>query len=68
MPLRASPSFVAALEGLQDEYVIAAIVATLATWLVHSSLSTVLLIMSFAASGIVSPQLALALVIGANVG
>src|SRR5882757_8699942 len=67
-PLRASPSFVAALEGLQDEYVIAAILATLATWLVHSSLSTVLLIMSFAASGIVSPQLALALVIGANIG
>jgi phosphate:Na+ symporter len=68
VPLRASPSFVAALEGLQDEYVIAAILATLATWLVHSSLSTVLLIMSFAASGIVSPKLALALVIGANIG
>jgi phosphate:Na+ symporter len=67
-PLRTAPAFVAVLEGLQDEYVIAAIVATVTTWFVHSSLSTVLLIMSFAASGIIGPQLSLALVIGANVG
>src|SRR6185436_1363143 len=67
-PLRQSPSFVAALAGLQDEYVIAVLFGTLATWIVHSSLSTVLLVMSFAASGIVSPTLALALVIGANIG
>jgi len=67
-PLRTSPAFIATLESMQDEYVIAAILGTLATWFVHSSLSTVLLVMSFAASGIVSPPLALALVIGANVG
>ena len=67
-PLRASPSFMAALDGLQDEYVIAVILATLATWFVHSSLSVVLLVMSFASSGIVEPKLALALVIGANIG
>jgi phosphate:Na+ symporter len=67
-PLRTSPSFIAVLSGLQDEYVIAAIVGTLLTWFIHSSLSMVLLVMSFASSGIVSPPLALALVIGANVG
>ena len=67
-PLRTAPSFVAVLEGLQNEYLLAAIVATAATWFVHSSLSVVLLIMSFAGSGIVGPQLALALVIGANIG
>jgi phosphate:Na+ symporter len=67
-PLRASPAFVAALEGMQNEYVIAAGLGILATWFVHSSLSTVLLVMSFAGSGIVNPQLALALVIGANIG
>lgn len=67
-PLRTSPSFIALLEGLQDEYVIAAILGTLATWAIHSSLSAVLLIMSFAAGGIVSPPLALAMVIGANIG
>src|SRR5947207_926666 len=67
-PLRSSPSFVAALEGMQDEYVIAVLLGALATWAVHSSLSTVLLVMSFAASGIVHPPMALALVIGANIG
>jgi phosphate:Na+ symporter len=67
-PLRTAPAFAAVLGGLQDEYVIAAIIATLATWFVHSSLSTILLIMSFAASGIIGPQLSLALVIGANIG
>ena len=67
-PLRTAPSFVAVLEGLQNEYLLAAIVATAATWFVHSSLSVVLLIMSFAGSGIVGPQLSLALVIGANIG
>jgi phosphate:Na+ symporter len=68
VPLQTSPAFIALLAGMQDEYVVAAILGTLATWFVHSSLSMVLLIMSFASSGIVSPPLALALVIGANVG
>ncbi|WP_421999984.1 Na/Pi cotransporter family protein [Reyranella sp.] len=67
-PLRSAPAFMALLQGLQDEYVIAVIVATLATWFVHSSLSIVLLVMSFAGSGLIEPRLALALVIGANIG
>jgi len=68
LPLRSAPAFMALLQGLQDEYVIAAVVGTLATWFVHSSLSIVLLIMSFAGSGLIEPKLALALVIGANIG
>ncbi len=68
LPLRSAPAFMAALEGLQDEYVIAIVLATLATWFVHSSLSIVLLIMSLAGSGLVEPKLAIALVIGANIG
>jgi phosphate:Na+ symporter len=67
-PLRQAPAFMAMLQGLQDEYVIAVVVGTLATWFVHSSLSTVLLVMSFAGSGLIEPRLALALVIGANIG
>lgn len=67
-PLRHAPAFMALLQGLQDEYVIAVVVGTLATWFVHSSLSTVLLVMSFAGSGLIEPKLALALVIGANIG
>ena len=67
-PLRSAPAFMALLQGLQDEYVIAVVVGTLATWFVHSSLSVVLLVMSFAGSGLIEPRLALALVIGANIG
>src|SRR5688572_24172391 len=67
-PLRSAPAFMAMLQGLQDEYVIAVVVGTLATWFAHSSLSVVLLVMSFAGSGLVEPKLALALVIGANIG
>ena len=67
-PLRTAPAFMAALQGLQDEYVIAVAFAAVATWFVHSSLSVVLLIMSFAGSGLIEPMLALALVIGANIG
>jgi phosphate:Na+ symporter len=67
-PLRSAPAFMAMLQGLQDEYVIAVVVGTLATWFAHSSLSIVLLVMSFAGSGLMEPKLALALVIGANIG
>ena len=67
-PLRSAPAFMAMLQGLQDEYVIAVAVGTLATWFAHSSLSIVLLVMSFAGSGLIEPKLALALVIGANIG
>lgn len=67
-PLRSAPAFMAVLQALQNEYVIAVVFAALATWFVHSSLSVVLLIMSFAGAGLVEPRLALALVIGANIG
>ncbi len=68
LPLRNSPTFVMVLKGLQDEYVLAVIFAMAATWFIHSSLSTVLLVMSFASSGIIEPELAISLVIGANIG
>jgi phosphate:Na+ symporter len=68
LPLRNSSTFAAVLKGLQDEYVLAVIFATAATWFIHSSLSTVLLVMSFASSGIIGPELAISLVIGANIG
>jgi phosphate:Na+ symporter len=67
-PLAKSPSFLAAIEGLQDEYVIAVAVGAAVTWAMHSSLSMVLLIMSFAQGGIIQPMLAVSLVIGANIG
>ncbi len=48
--------------------VIDVIVAAAFTWAAHSSVAAVLLIMSFAAHGVVPPQAAFALVLGANLG
>ncbi len=67
-PLKQSPTFAAILAALGGETVLAVLVAVGATWLVHSSLSIVLLVMAFAAGGLVEPKLGLALVVGANIG
>jgi phosphate:Na+ symporter len=44
------------------------ILAAVLAWAAHSSIATVLLIMSFAAKGVVAPLAAFALVLGANLG
>ena len=44
------------------------IIGALVTWLVHSSVASVLLVMSLAYSQFISPSAALALVLGANLG
>lgn len=67
-PLRDSQGLVSVFALLSNERLIAMLLAALLTWLAHSSLAIVLLIMSFAASGIVPVPLALTLVIGANIG
>jgi phosphate:Na+ symporter len=66
--LRASPTMAVVLRALSAEAMIAVLVAALLTWLAHSSLAIILLIMSLAATGAIEPSLALALVIGANIG
>ncbi len=66
--LRDSPLIQSILRGLAVEPIIAVIVAALLTWVAHSSLAIVLLIMSLAAAGTITPHLALALVVGANIG
>jgi phosphate:Na+ symporter len=66
--LRESPAFRSLLSGLAGEPLLGFIVATAATWLLHSSLSIVLLVMALAAAQALPVPLALALVLGANVG
>ena len=66
--LRQSPGFATAVAMLDGQPLFAFIIGAGVTWLAHSSLSTVILVMSLAASGVVSLPLALALVLGANVG
>jgi phosphate:Na+ symporter len=67
-PLKDSALFRSLLTGLAGEPVLGFLAATAIAWLVHSSLSIVLLVMSLAAAGALPVPLALALVLGANVG
>ncbi len=67
-PLRDSPTFRSLLTGLAGEPLLGFLVATAIAWLVHSSLSIVLLVMALAAAQALPVPLALALVLGANVG
>jgi phosphate:Na+ symporter len=67
-PLRDSALFRSLLTGLAGEPILGFLAATAVAWLVHSSLSIVLLVMSLAAGGALPLPLALALVLGANVG
>jgi phosphate:Na+ symporter len=67
-PLRTSAQFKTFLSGLGGDPVMAFLIGTLMTWLMHSSLSMVLLVMAFAGANAIPVPLALALVLGANVG
>ena len=67
-PLRESQTFTLLLQPLGSEPLLAVIVAAGLTWASHSSVAIVLLIMSLAAAGVLTPLLALALVLGANLG
>ena len=66
--LKESPTVAAVLAALGTEPTIAVLIAAILTWLAHSSLAIVLFVLSLAAGGVVGPVLALALVLGANLG
>ncbi|WP_299596393.1 Na/Pi cotransporter family protein [uncultured Tateyamaria sp.] len=53
---------------LHGDLVSAFVIAAILAWVMHSSLAAVLTFASFAATGLVSPAVAMALVIGANLG
>ena len=67
-PLRDSAVLRSVVAALSGEPVLAVLVAAALTWLAHSSLATILLIVSFVAAGVASLDLAFALVLGANLG
>ena len=67
-PMRASETVGTILSALAGEPVLAVLVAALLTWLAHSSLATVLLIVSLTTSGVTSLPLAFALILRANLG
>jgi phosphate:Na+ symporter len=66
--IETAPLLKPALHGLSSDPVLAILVAALVTWACHSSIAIVLLVASFAASGVIELTGAMALVLGANLG
>ena len=66
--LASSTTLAVVLDSLASDSLLALLLGAGLAWAAHSSVATVLLIASLAASGLVPPLLALALVAGANVG
>jgi phosphate:Na+ symporter len=67
-PAENAPSVRALLDAITGDPVLCVLVAAGLTWAAHSSVATVLLIMSLAYSHFITPTAALALVLGANLG
>jgi phosphate:Na+ symporter len=67
-PYEDAPSLRLLIGTIATEPVLAVILAAIVTWAAHSSVAIVLLIMSFAAKGVIPPHAAFALVLGANLG
>jgi phosphate:Na+ symporter len=67
-PAENAPSVRALLKLVTSDPLFCVLIAASLTWAAHSSVATVLLIMSLAFSHFVTPAAALALVLGANLG
>jgi phosphate:Na+ symporter len=67
-PYEDVPSLRMFLGAASTEPVLDVLLAAALTWAAHSSVAVVLLVVSFAAKGVVPPDAAFALVLGANLG
>jgi phosphate:Na+ symporter len=67
-PAEQAPAARALLGAITHDPVLCILIAAALTWAAHSSVAVVLLVMSLAYSHFVTPEAALALVLGANLG
>ena len=67
-PYKDAPSLRLMLGSLATEPVLDLLMGAALAWAAHSSVAVVLLVMSFAAKGVLPPEAAFALVLGANIG
>jgi phosphate:Na+ symporter len=67
-PAEQAPGARALLSAVTGDPVLCLLIAAILTWAAHSSVAVVLLVMSLALSHYVTPEAALALVLGANLG
>jgi phosphate:Na+ symporter len=67
-PYENAPGLKSILGAIATQPILDVVLAAGLTWVVHSSVAVVLVIMSFAAQGTLPPDTAFALVLGANLG
>jgi phosphate:Na+ symporter len=67
-PAEQAPAVRALLGAITNDPILCIVIAAALTWAAHSSAAVVLLVMSLAFSHFVTPEAALALVLGANLG
>ena len=67
-PMRHSPLMLEMFARLGADPILAVLIATLLAWLMHSSVAFVLFTLSLAGAGLIGADLALTLVLGANLG
>lgn len=67
-PFQNAPLLGIVLNALANQPVAAVLLCAIVTWAAHSSVAVVVLVMSLASYHMVSPQMAFALVLGANLG
>jgi phosphate:Na+ symporter len=67
-PMETAPAMRDFLKLVTDEPLVCLLTAAILTWIAHSSVAIVLLVISLAHSQLVTPEAALALVLGANLG
>ncbi|QPC88361.1 Na/Pi cotransporter family protein [Mesorhizobium sp. NBSH29] len=67
-PLRQSTALPVIIEYFSGDPVTAFLLAALVTWLFHSSIAAVLLLVTLAARGLIPPELGIVLVLGVNLG
>ncbi|TDQ39366.1 Na/Pi cotransporter family protein [Thiopseudomonas denitrificans] len=67
-PIQDAPVARELFAAITGEPVLTLLIGAVLTWAAHSSVATVLLTMSLATSGLITPLAALALVLGANLG
>lgn len=68
LPLRTASYLPTAVGYLKGDFVAAFIAAALFTWLVHSSVAAILMVVTFATQGVLPIELGVSLLLGANVG
>jgi phosphate:Na+ symporter len=67
-PIETAPALATVLSALGKEPLLSILVAAILTWGCHSSVAVVLLVVSLAATHVIAPTPALAMVLGANIG